>query len=226
MKQLAAAMITAGLIVSAVMAEDQLKTDDEAGRINYSLGYQIGADLRRQGVELSPEVLRQGIRHALSGDAAMLDDREMQALLRGLKQDIVNAKARQYAMKAVTTLEEARRYLAENATKEGVVTTASGLQYRVLEAGSGKSPGLEDTVQINYRATRLNGREFDSSYRDSKPASFRIDALIAGLQEGLQLMKAGARWQLYIPSNLGFRRRGGPLEHEVTIYELELVSID
>lgn len=226
MKQLVTTLITAGLCVSTAMAEDQLKTDDEAGRINYSLGYQIGADLRQQNVDLSPAVLLQGIEHALSGADARLDDQEMQTLLRGLKQDIVKTEVTQRAMNAKSARAQGRMFLAENAGKQGVVTTASGLQYRVIAAGSGKSPGPKDTVKIKYRATRMDGQEFDSSNKEEEPVAFRVDALIAGLQEGLQLMKQGARWELYIPSRLGFKRRGGPLEHGVTIYELELVAID
>lgn len=213
-----------GVLVSAALAGDAPGLVDEADRINYSLGYQIGADLRRQGVALNADALMQGLQNALAGESARLGDRDMQQLLEGLKHDITESVVRRRKAKVEATRQQSSRYLAKHAQQDAVQTTPSGLQYRVLRAGSGATPGLQDRVNIRYRARLVDGRVFDST--DKEGASFRVADLIKGLQEGLQLMRVGARWELTIPPNLGFRRRGGPLEHEVTIYDLELVAIE
>lgn len=226
MKQHVSAVVTAGLLVATATAQDNLKPDDQAGRINYSLGYQIGEDLRRQGMEINPRTLLQGLETAVSGRTAQLKGQEMQDLLKELKQRIVESEIMTRRAKTESTLQQGNQYLDNNSRQAGVVTTDSGLQYRVIKAGAGKSPISKDRVSIRYRATRTDGRVFDSTDGQQSPPSFRVNELTAGLQEGLQLMKVGARWQLTIPPKLGFRRRGGPMEHEVTIYEVELVAID
>ena len=121
--------------------------------------------------------------------------------------------------------EEGRIFLAENAKKEGVKTTASGLQYSVLKAGTGKTPTASDSVTVNYRGTTIDGKEFDSSYRKGKPAVFRVDEVIPGWAEALQMMKEGDKWQLYIPPHLAFHS-GGPLEHRTILFEVELISVN
>jgi FKBP-type peptidyl-prolyl cis-trans isomerase FklB len=115
--------------------------------------------------------------------------------------------------------------LAENATKEGVKTTPSGLQYKVIREGTGKTPGPHDSVTVHYRGTRLDGREFDSSYRKNEPATFRVDGVIRGWTEALQLMKEGAKWQLFIPADLAYGERG-PLADKTLIFDVELISVN
>jgi FKBP-type peptidyl-prolyl cis-trans isomerase FklB len=124
---------------------------------------------------------------------------------------------------------EGEEYLAENKKKEGIITTQSGLQYKVLKKGTGKIPKSTDTVTVNYRGTLIDGTEFDSSYRRGQPASFKVNGVIRGWTEALQLMKEGAKWQLYIPSNLAYGERGagrniGP--NSTLIFEVELISIN
>ncbi|HEY7160344.1 MAG TPA: FKBP-type peptidyl-prolyl cis-trans isomerase, partial [Acidobacteriota bacterium] len=119
-------------------------------------------------------------------------------------------------------------FLAENKTKEGVVTTASGLQYKVLRPGKGPKPKLEDTVTTHYRGTLLDGTEFDSSYKRNEPVSFQLKGVIPGWTEALQLMETGAKWQIFIPADLAYGPKGaggviGP--NETLIFEVELISI-
>ncbi len=114
--------------------------------------------------------------------------------------------------------------MEENAGKDGVVTTESGLQYRVIAAGTGKSPGPQEQVTVHYRGRLIDGREFDSSFKRGKPATFKLNGVIKGWSEGLQLMKEGGKAELFIPPNLGYGDRG-PLAHQTLIFEVELLSV-
>ena len=109
---------------------------------------------------------------------------------------------------AAKHLAEGQTFLAENAKKDGVVSLRSGLQYKVIKEGTGKAPGLKDTVSVNYRGTLIDGTEFDNSYKRNEPTTFRVDSVIRGWSEALQLMKEGAKWELYIPPELGYGERG------------------
>ena len=129
---------------------------------------------------------------------------------------------------AQSGLQEGQRFLKENATKAGVNTTASGLQYKVLTEGTGKSPKATDVVVVNYRGTLINGKEFDSSYKSGKPIEFPLNRVIPGWTEGVQLMKEGAKYEFYIPPNLAYGSRGaggviGP--DETLIFEVELLKV-
>lgn len=224
MKAISVSVFSAVLICNVCVADEKHKLD-EAEKIGYSLGYQIGNDFKRQGVDLNAAILLRGIEDALSGGTSAMPREEMQAILVDLKHKIAVDQRMTRAEQTKAYREEGRIFLAENAKKDGVKTTESGLQYKVLKAGTGKTPKDSDTVTVNYRGTLINGQEFDSSYRDGKPATFRVDELIPGWAEALQLMKEGGKWQLYIPSELAFRR-GGPLEHRTILYEVELVSVN
>lgn len=127
-----------------------------------------------------------------------------------------------------STLEEGRAFLAENASKEGVQTTASGLQYKILTEGSGKSPKAKDTVVVHYRGTSIRGAEFDSSYARREPAEFPLNRVIKGWTEGVQLMKEGSKFQFFIPSKLAYGAAGAPpdiLPNETLIFEVELLKV-
>jgi FKBP-type peptidyl-prolyl cis-trans isomerase len=130
---------------------------------------------------------------------------------------------------AETELEKGEAFLKENAKKEGVKTTASGLQYKVLKEGSGKNPKATDTVQVNYRGTLTNGTEFDSSYKRGEPIEFPLNGVIPGWTEGVQLMKEGAKYQFFIPSKLAYGERGtpgGPIPgNAALIFEVELLKV-
>ena len=130
---------------------------------------------------------------------------------------------------AQSAIEKGQTYLADNAKKDGVKTTASGLQYKVLQEGAGKSPKATDTVLVHYRGTLLDGTEFDSSYKRKEPIEFPLNGVIPGWTEGVQLMKEGAKYQFVIPSNLAYGRRGtpgGPIgPDETLIFEVELLKV-
>jgi len=220
------ALATYTPIVTAETA--QLET--ESDRISYSLGHQLAGDLKGQGVELDEAVMLQGLRDGLAGNEPQLDTKEMQALLLKMKQEILEkAKEQQLAklearrIKAEQTRKEAEVFLTTNTSKPGVNTLPSGLQYKVIKPGKGSKPSLSDTVTVHYRGKLINGNEFGTTY-GGEPENLLVKEVIPGMQEALQLMPEGAKWELYIPPDLAFRRRG-PLEDQAVIYEIELLRI-
>ena len=225
------ALVCLTVVSGAVPAEEQSKSGETSDHINYSLGYQIGADFKRQGVELNAEALMRGLNDAGAGSGPALDEAEMGALLKDLKGRInadlrENAKERFERKKreAQQKRDEGRTFMAQNADKEGVKTLPSGLQYRIIKKGDGRKPGAQDTVSVHYRGTLIAGHEFDSSYRRKAPASFRVDGVIAGWTEVLQLMREGAEWEVFIPPELGYGERG-PLADQTLIFKIELLEV-
>lgn len=219
------------LIDSALWAGEVQKLDSEADLISYSLGQQIGRDFKRQGVDLDAEELVRGFKDANTGAEPAWSREEMDAILGTLKSKI-NADQREEAQKRQTQrqkeAEERRRegqeFLADNRSKPGVKTMPSGLQYKIIQPGTGKKPGPQDVVRVHYRARQLNGHEFDSSYSSGGPVSFSVNKVIRGWTEALQLMREGAKWELYLPPELAYGRRG-PLAHQTVIYEVELLEV-
>jgi FKBP-type peptidyl-prolyl cis-trans isomerase len=189
----------------------------KASSPSYSVGVSMGEQLRASGIPpelLNAQQLAQGVHDALSGKVSMTDkDREN---LRGLVDSVGESNHR-----------AAAKFLAENGKKTDVVTTASGLQYKVLNAGTGASPKTTDEVTVNYRGTLINGTEFDSSYKRGQPANFQVNRVIPGWTEALGLMKPGAKWQLFIPPQLAYDLRSAPPipPGSLLIFEVELLSV-
>ena len=205
--------------------EEPLDLDDETVRINYSLGYQIGGDFKRQGVEMDPEAVVQGIADALSGAEPKLSQPEMHQILVDLKRRVEAAQRTRKGAESEAIHQAGIAFLEENKTKEGVRVTASGLQYKVLREGTGRSPEPLDTVTVHYRGTTVEGNEFDSSYRRGEPAQFNVSGVIPGWTEGLQLMKEGGKCEFYIPLDLAYGKRG-PLAFQTLIFEVELLEVE
>jgi FKBP-type peptidyl-prolyl cis-trans isomerase FklB len=224
MKQWIIGILCVTLLGGVCAAEDTSALKDEKDRINYSVGYQVGGDFKRQGVELNPEALVKGIQDALTGTPTLMTEEEMRGTLVNLKKKIVAMEQKQRMAKVEKSREEGKKFLAENAKKEGIVTLPSGLQYQVLQPGTGRKPTLQDTVTVNYRGTRISGTEFDSSYKNGEPITFPLKSVIPGWQEALPMMMEGAKWKVFLPPNLAFGDKG-PLEDQTVIYEIELVSI-
>jgi FKBP-type peptidyl-prolyl cis-trans isomerase FklB len=206
-------------------ATEALDFEDETTRINYSLGHQIGGDFKRQGVEMNAEAVIQGIRDALEGAEPKMTPAEMNTTLTELKRKVVASQRQRNVEKELEYIKEGEAFMQQNAGKPGVVTTDSGLQYKVIKQGSGKSPGPQDQVTVHYRGTFIDGKPFDSSYKKNKPATFRVNGVIKGWTEGLQLMKEGGKSQFFIPQNLAYGKRG-PLAHRTLIFEVELLKVE
>lgn len=218
------ALIAAETVPAPQPASESL-LKDETDKINYSLGFQYGSDLSRQGVEARQEILIRGLMDAISGAQPQISQEQMRSTLLDLRRKLAMEQQAKRAKELQQRAEEGRTYLAENAQKTGVVSLPSGLQYKIIKEGTGKSPGPQDSVSVHYRGTLINGTEFDSSYKREQPASFRLDGVIKGWTEGLQLMKEGAQWQFFIPPELAYGERGN-LANQTLIFEVELLKVN
>ncbi len=184
----------------------------------------MGQNLSREGLELDSDALAQAVKDAVSGTDPKITPEEMRAAVEQYRQ----RAADQLAAEAEANLKASQAFLEENKTKPGVTETASGLQYKVLTEGSGKQPAETDTVVVHYRGTLLSGEEFDSSYQRQQPATLPLNGVIKGWQEALPLMSEGAKWELYIPSDLAYGERGagsriGP--NQALVFEVELLEV-
>jgi FKBP-type peptidyl-prolyl cis-trans isomerase FklB len=219
-------LLAAVLLFAACWTEEMPEIEGPVERASYSLGYQIGGDLEREGAEIDADALLQGLEDALAGTSPSMPAEEMDAILRRLKKRIEGTARERRREAAREYREEGREFLAANAINEGVVTLPSGLQYTVLREGTGSSPGPSDKVKVHYRSTLIDGTEFHDSYRrEGEPETLHVSGVIRGLTEALQLMREGGRWQLFIPPDLAYGRRG-PLADHTVIYEIELISIE
>jgi len=227
-------MLALGMVLVATVAAAQetsaLKGEKE--KLSYALGMDLGKQLRAQAVDVDPALFNQGLRDALSAGKTLLTDEEARAAITALQNELKAKQAAALAEKTKALGEKNKKegdaFLAANTTKEGVVTLPSGLQYRILKAGDGKKPTLEDTVVCQYRGTLIDGTEFDSSYKRNQPATFPVKGVIKGWTEALQLMPVGSKWELVIPPDLAYGERGagnviGP--NATLVFEVELVSI-
>jgi len=217
---IASASALAVLAASTLAAEPPKM--DQAASMSYALGYQVGRDLT--GTEVRNDALLQGLQDGQAGAAAKLSPEEMQAALGALETRINEQRAKAQAEAAQKAAAAGTAYLADNAKREGVTTTASGLQYKVNAPGTGRAPTVNDTVTVHYRGTLVDGTEFDSSYKRGEPATFPVGGVIAGWTEALQLMKEGAKYQLVIPPALTYGDRG-PLASQVLIFDVELLGV-
>jgi FKBP-type peptidyl-prolyl cis-trans isomerase FklB len=212
-------------IPEPLRAQEALNLEDENARINYSVGYQVGGDFRRQGLELDPEVVAKGIEDAPSGNKPLITTAEMRKELTELQRRVSAKQAAPAAQAAEVQRQAGLAFLEANKAKAGVRVTASGLQYKIIREGTGKIPSAQDSVRVHYRGTRVDGSEFDSSYKRGAPAEFRLDRVIKGWGEGLQLMKEGAKYELYIPPELAYGDQGR-LANQTLIFEVDLISVE
>ena len=226
-KQILTAIVSIGLLVGVCSAADKLVLKDQKDKESYSLGYQFGQNMKAQGVELNLKVYTSGIQDALRGASPTLSQEEIQKTLSEFQKRIATAQQKELKGKADKNLAGAKVFLEDNKKKEGVKTLASGLQYKILAEGSGKTPKATDEVTVNYKGTLVDGSEFDNSYKRGAPANFRVDKVIRGWTEALQLMKEGSKWELFIPPELGYGERGaGPVPpNSALIFEVELISV-
>lgn len=229
---LVAATFVIGQSIGVNVNADDIKLNDNTKRLSYSLGYQIGGDFKRQGVEMDAAAVVKGIEDALNGSSSLIPPKAMGEILSELKRKVVRKdqqtlKANSRENRRETELRylvEGRDFLKTNASKPGVQTTHSGLQYRILEPGTGRKPEAKDRVTVHYRGTLINGNEFDSSYKNDTPATFSLNGVIPGWTEGLQLIGEGGKIELYVPYALAYRNRG-PLAHRTLIFDVELISV-
>jgi len=219
----AAALLLAGHAGAA----DTPTLENQKDKISYSIGVDIGNNLKKQSIDVDADLLARGVKDSVAGGETLLSPEEVRETLISLQKELREKGQERIRQATEKNRKEGEAFLAENKAKEGVVSLPSGLQYKVLQTGTGPSPKETDTVEANYRGTLIDGTEFDSSYKRGQAAVFPVNGVIAGWTEALQLMKVGDKWQLFIPPNLAYGERGaGPIGPNATlIFDVELVSI-
>jgi len=230
MKSYLVSGLACGLVIAAASAVEKSELTTPQQRTSYSLGANIGGNLKRQvaDLDLDAKMLAAGVADALAGKSALSETEIEEALGAFQKEMQDKAQARQKA-EGEANARKGEAFLAANAKKDGVKTTASGLQYKVLKTGTGKSPKATDIVKVHYHGTLIDGTVFDSSVQRGEPVSFPVEGVIPGWVEALQLMKEGDKWQLVIPAKLAYGEQGagGPIGPNSTlIFEVELLTIE
>ncbi|MDF1677999.1 MAG: FKBP-type peptidyl-prolyl cis-trans isomerase [Legionellaceae bacterium] len=213
--------------VFAVDTSAQALTTTE-DKVSYSIGSDLGKNLKRQGIKINPAVFAKGMEDGMSGGKLLMSEDEMKQVLSDFEKEMMNKRASEFNQKAEENKAQGEAFLKENKSKAGVVTTASGLQYKIIKAGNGAKPTKEDTVTVEYTGRLLNGEVFDSTEKAGKPVSFRLTQVIPGWTEALQLMPAGSTWEVYIPAKLayGSRNVGGAIgPNETLIFNVHLIEV-
>lgn len=219
-------LVSSALMVMPITNAADLKSENE--KISYSIGFQFGSqiarDLKLNNIDVDAKQLAQAVEDVISGAQPKLSVPEMQGVMQAFKEK----KMQEQKVAADKNEKAGTDFLAENKKKKGITELPSGLQYQVVEKGKGKKPSSSDTVEVNYRGTLINGTEFDSSFKRGKPAIFKVNGVIPGWTEALQLMEEGAKWKIYVPSKLAYGARGaGPSigPNETLIFDIELLSV-
>ncbi len=202
-----------------------LKTKQDSA--SYSLGVNVGKSLLQQGIEINADIVAVGLRDAMAGESKLTDE-QVQATLMALQEDAMQRQSDVRSKEGIDNLKSSEEYLAANKAKDGVMTTPSGLQYKVVTEGTGAKPKVTDKVSVHYTGKLADGSTFDSSHDRGAPAQFALNQVIPGWTEGLQLMSVGSTYMLYIPPSIGYGENGagasiGP--NAVLIFEVELIEI-
>lgn len=219
-------IIAMAIAVFAVSAckEQEVDLTSEKQKFSYAIGFQMSQNLKRQGLDLDTSALSLAIKDVLSDQEPKVSQDDMKAAVQAFQQK----KVKEREQLGVKNKEDGEKFLAENKKKEGVVTLKSGVQYKVIEKGTGRKPKSTDMVVVHYRGTLIDGTEFDSSYKRKQPATFAVNGVVKGWQEIIPMMKEGAKWHIAIPSEMGYGARGaggmiGP--NATLIFEIKLVGI-
>lgn len=216
-----------GFLVAQANAEEAQVLKTQRDVQSYGIGVNIAKSFKRDDIDIDLELLVKGMKDAMAGDKLLMPEKDLRRAMNSFQSELRQKAAARSRIAAVDNKKKGDDFLAQNKTREGVVTLASGVQYKVLKAGNGKLPTEADTVECHYRGTLLDGSEFDST-EPGKPAMLKVAQLIPGWKEALKLMPAGSKWQLYIPPQLAYGPRGvgsdiGP--NETLVFEVELLAV-
>jgi len=221
------ALVTSLLLFSgSVLAQDvDLKSDK--GKLSYSVGWDLGADIKRRDTEFDVETLIAAIRDSVANKDPRVDPKEMRKLLTDLQAKVKKEQLEAFQKLAKENQTKSEAFLEANKSKTGIVVLPSGVQYRIIEEGDGPRPTLDSTVKVHYRGSKTDGTEFDSSFARGVPEEFVVNSVLKGWQEVLPLMKTGATWQVFVPPELAFGQRGNPPigPNEALVFDLKLVEI-
>jgi len=221
------AILGVGILGAQTSAQEPAAPKTEKEKVSYGIGVAVERNFKRQGIEVDLDSVIKGMRDAASGDKLLMTEDDLNATLTAFRTEMAKKQEQATKKAAEVNKKAGEAFLAENKKKDGVLTLPSGLQYKILKAGEGRKPTMDDTVECQYRGALLDGTEFDSSYRMGKPLTFDVKGVIAGWREALQLMPVGSKWQLFVPPQLAYGERGtsgiGP--NVTLVFEVELVSI-
>ncbi|MBA4392315.1 MAG: hypothetical protein C0407_02065 [Desulfobacca sp.] len=214
--------------MTQVVTAESVTLKNQKDKVSYSIGINMGRNLKQMAVDVDPDTFVKGFKDAFSGGKSLLSDEEMQTVMTAFQKEMAAKQAEKMKVVGEKNKKEGEAFLAENKKKEGIKTLTSGLQYKVIKEGTGKTPKATDKVSTHYQGTLIDGTEFDSSYKRGEPATFPVKGVIPGWTEALQHMKVGSKWQLFIPAKLAYGERGagpniGP--NSVLIFTMELLSI-
>jgi len=220
-----AALLVVVSLTSTAQKKAELKTQKQ--KASYGIGLNIGKNFKEQFPDVDVDAMVRGFKDALAGTKPAISDQELAMVMKSFQEEMMQKKTEKDAAELEKNKKAGDAFLAENKKKEGVVTTASGLQYKVIKEGTGPKPKATDTVECNYRGTLIDGKEFDSSYKRGEPAKFVLGRVIPGWIEGLQLMSVGSKYEFYIPSNLAYGDQGAGADigpGATLIFEVELLG--
>lgn len=230
MFKLAIIVLCLGLVACQGNQEKKVTLETHQQKVSYSIGMDIGKNLKQNEIEVEFDALARGIRDAYadSSNKPLLTAAQIEETMQKFQQEMMAKQSEKTNALAQKNKSSGEAFLAENAKKEGVVVLPSGLQYKIITAGTGPKPKATNNVTVHYRGTLIDGTEFDSSYKHGQPASLQVTDFIAGWVEALQLMPVGSKWQLFVPSHLAYSERGnggliGP--NAALIFDIELLSI-
>jgi FKBP-type peptidyl-prolyl cis-trans isomerase FklB len=227
MRAILAVTLSTMLFAGCASAGGDTVLKNEKDKVSYSIGLNIGSNLKSQSVDINLDVFMKGVKDAISGGKLLMTEKEIQETMTVFQKELTTKQAELAKKLTETNKKEGEAFLAANKGKDGVKTTASGLQYKIIKDGNGQMPKATDTVTVNYLGTLIDGTEFDSSYKRGEPATFPLNGVIPGWTEALQLMKVGSKWQLFLPAAIAYGERGagriGP--NATLIFEVELLSI-
>ena len=217
------------LVAGTALATEKSALTTPKDKASYAIGMDIAYSLKKNSVDVNPDVLGNAIKDVLTDQKTQLTVEEAKTTMTGLQKEMKEKQLEKMKVLGEKNKKEGDTFLAENKKKEGVKTLPSGLQYKVITEGKGKSPSATDTVTVQYTGSLIDGTEFDSSYKRGQAATFAVKDVIKGWTEALQLMKEGGKWRIFIPSNLAYGETGtagGPIGPNATlIFDVELVSI-
>ena len=222
-----ASLLVTTLAAAPLIQATELESDEQ--KISYIMGLDVGTRMQGLGYALDSEAFLLGLKESALEEGRTLDDATLQQAMQNAQQRFQQRQQAEAEKLANANKSAGEAFLAENASKDGVKTTDSGLQYKIIKQGEGVKPTAADTVQVHYRGTLIDGTEFDSSYGRGEPATFPLNGVIPGWTEGLQLLNQGGKAELYIPSELAYGPRGagqliGP--HSTLLFEVELIAIN
>jgi len=215
------------LVATTALAAEKKVLTTLKDRASYAIGMNMANSLKKNKIDANSELLVQAIKDVLADQETILTDEEAKTALTEFQKEMQGKRMAEMKLQSEKNQKEGTAFLAENKKKEGVKTLPSGLQYKVITEGTGKSPSATDTVTVQYKGTLVDGTEFDSSYKRGQAATFPVNGVIKGWTEALQLMKEGSKWQIYLPAELAYGEAGGgPIgPNAVLIFDVELVSV-